>query len=68
MNKKKIVTGMITLSSLTLLAACSPQDNENQESVDTSGQSSIPAAENSSDSQMMNEPGDMDNNIDDNGY
>ena len=38
------------------------------QSVDTSGQSSIPAAENSSDSQMMNEPGDMDNDMDDNGY
>jgi len=68
MNKKKIVTGMITLSSLTLLAACSPQDNENQESVDTSGQSSISDAENSSDSQMMNESGDTYNNMDDNGY
>jgi len=68
MNKKKIITGAITLSSLALLAACSSQDNENQESDDTSVQSSIPAAENSSDSQMMNEPGDMDNDMDDNGY
>lgn len=55
MNKKKIIGGVITLSSLVLLAACSPQDSENQESVDTSVQSSIPAAESSSESQMMNE-------------
>lgn len=60
MNKKKIIGGVITLSSLALLAACSPQDSENQESVDTSVQSSIPAAESSSESQMMSESEGMD--------
>ena len=60
MNKKKIIGGVITLSSLSLLAACSPQDSENQESVDTSVQSSIPAAESSSESQMMSESEGMD--------
>ena len=64
MNKKKIIGGVITLSSLALLAACSPQDNENQESVDTSVQSSIPAAESSSESQMMSESEGMDNGMD----
>jgi len=59
-NKKKIIGGVITLSSLALLAACSPQDSENQESVDTSVQSSIPAAESSSESQMMSESEGMD--------
>ncbi|MBC9826354.1 YdhK family protein [Carnobacterium inhibens] len=64
MNKKKIIGGVITLSSLALLAACSPQDSENQESVDTSVQSSIPAAESSSESQMMSESEGMDNGMD----
>lgn len=58
MNKKKIIGGVITLSSLALLAACSPQDSGNQESIDTSVQSSTPA-ESSSESQMMSESGSM---------
>lgn len=60
MNKKKIIGGVITLSSLALLAACSPQDSGNQESVDTSEQSSTPTVENSSESDMMNESESMD--------
>ena len=60
MNKKKIISGVITLSSLALLAACSPQDSGNQESVDTSEQSSTPTVENSSESDMMNESESMD--------
>lgn len=60
MNKKKIISGVITLSSLALLAACTPQDSGNQESVDTSEQSSTPTVENSSESDMMNESESMD--------
>ena len=60
MNKKKIIGGVITLSSLALLAACTPQDSGNQESVDTSEQSSTPTVENSSESDMMNESESMD--------
>jgi hypothetical protein len=60
MNKKKIISGAITLSSLALLAACTPQDSGNQESVDTSEQSSTPTVENSSESDMMNESESMD--------
>lgn len=63
MNKKKIIGGVITLSSLALLAACSPQDSGNQESIDTSVQSSTPA-ESSSESQMMSESEGMDNDMD----
>lgn len=54
MKKNKIIGGVITLTSLALIAACSPQDSGNQDSVDTSVQSSTSVAESSSDSQMMN--------------
>jgi len=64
MNKKTIINGIITLSSLALLAACSPQDSGTQESVDSSVQSSIPASESSSDSQMISESEDMYNDMD----
>lgn len=54
MNKKRIISGVITISSLALLAACSPQEDENQSS-----------SESSSGYQMMNESEDMYNDMDD---
>ena len=52
MNKKRIISGVITIFSLALLAGCSPQDGENQLS-----------SENSSDSQMMSESEDRYNDM-----
>ncbi|MDN6626966.1 MAG: YdhK family protein [Pisciglobus halotolerans] len=55
MYKKKIVSGALTLSSIILLAACSPQNNDQQESADTSVQSSESVASSSASSQTMKE-------------
>ena len=55
MKNNKIIQGVVTLASLTILAACSPQNNENEESKDTSVQSSLSSDESSSNSQKGNE-------------
>ena len=55
MKNNKIIQGVVTLASLTILAACSPQNNENEESKDTSVQSSLLSDESSSHSQKGNE-------------
>ncbi|WP_373471991.1 YdhK family protein [Carnobacterium alterfunditum] len=59
MNKKRIISGVITLSSLALLAACSPQESEAPQESENQLSS-----ENSSDSQMMSESEDMYNDMD----
>lgn len=47
MKNNKIISGILTLTTLTLLAACSPQDSETNKSVDGGTESSMLNSENS---------------------
>ena len=55
MYKKKVAGGVLTLSSLILLAACSPSDSDKQNSVDTNTQSSETVVSSNASSQMTKE-------------
>ncbi|SEK56515.1 Protein of unknown function [Carnobacterium iners] len=47
MKNNKVIQGVLTLTILTVLTACSSQDNENKEAVDGGTQSSMPTMESS---------------------
>ncbi|SMH26443.1 Protein of unknown function [Carnobacterium iners] len=47
MKNNKVIQGVLTLTILTVLTACSSQDNENEEAVDGGTQSSMPTMESS---------------------